>query len=131
MLLQRGKGKQKDAYPLPWAPETRRMADESSITDADWESVAKNLLRGQLMTKGLSYAKLAEAMAGIGVEETEVSIKNKVGRGRFTFMFFLQAMTAIGTSRILLPTLAELEQGHGVGQGGAQTFAKKDGASTS
>ncbi|MBY0283895.1 MAG: hypothetical protein K2W81_08020 [Sphingomonas sp.] len=101
------------------------MADESGITDADWESVAKNLLRGQLMTKGLSYAKLAEAMAGIGVEETEVSIKNKVGRGRFTFMFFLQAMTAIGTSRILLPTLAELQQGHGVGQGGAQTFAKK------
>lgn len=77
------------------------------------------------MTKGLSYAKLAEALASIGVEETEVSIKNKVGRGRFTFMFFLQAMTAIGTSRILLPTLTELKQGHGVGQGGAQTLAKK------
>lgn len=101
------------------------MADQSGITDDDWESIAKNLLRGQLMTKGLSYAKLAEALAAIGVKETEVSIKNKVGRGRFTFMFFLQAMAAIGTTRILLPTVEELRQGYGVGHGGAQALAKK------
>lgn len=107
------------------------MTSEPGITDDDWESVAKNLLRGQLMTKGLSYAKLAEAMAAIGVDETEVSIKNKVGRGRFTFMFFLQAMAAIGTSRVLLPTLDELKQGHGIGHGGAQALAKKTGAADS
>lgn len=107
------------------------MVSGSKVSEDDWESVARNLLRGQLMTKGLSYAKLAEALADIGVEETEVSIKNKVARGRFTFMFFLQAMAAIGTSRILVPTMAELEQGHGVGHGGAQTFAKKDGAANS
>lgn len=101
------------------------MSNEVRLSEDDWESVARNLLRGQLMTKGLSYAKLAEALAAIGVEETEVSIKNKVARGRFTFMFFLQAMTAIGTSRILVPTLGELEQGHGVGHGGAQALAKK------
>ncbi|HXH16096.1 MAG TPA: DUF6471 domain-containing protein [Sphingomonas sp.] len=101
------------------------MSAESAIGDDDWESVAKNLLRGQLMTRGLSYAKLAEALAAIGVEETEASIKNKVARGRFTLVFFLQAMAAIGTSRILLLTLDELKQGHGIGQGGAQMFAKK------
>jgi hypothetical protein len=93
-----------------------RMNGESGITDDDWESVAKNLLRGQLMTKGLSYARLAEELAAIGVEETEVSIKNKVGRGRFTFMFFLQAMAAIGTNRILLPSVEELKRGHGRGK---------------
>jgi hypothetical protein len=101
------------------------MTQEIEITDDDWESVARNMLRGQLMTKGLSYARLAEALALIGVEETEISVKNKVGRGRFTFMFFLQAMAAIGTTRILIPTVEELKTGHGLGQGGAQTFARK------
>lgn len=106
------------------------MTEESVIGSEDWESVAKNLLRGQLMTRGLSYAKLVEALAAIGVEETEASVKNKVARGRFTFVFFLQAMAAIGTSRVLLPTVAELSQGHGVGTGGAQALAKANSTLT-
>ncbi|MEP6785014.1 MAG: DUF6471 domain-containing protein [Sphingomonadales bacterium] len=98
---------------------------ESGIDDADWESFAKNLLRAELMRRGLSYAKLVEALAAIGVEETEAGIKNKVARGRFTLVFFLQAMVAIGGDWVRMPTAAELKQGEAVGHGGAQTLAKK------
>ena len=56
----------------------------------------------------MSYARLVEALAAIGVEETEASIKNKVSRGRFTFVFFLQAMAAIGAEWIQVPTTNQI-----------------------
>ena len=60
----------------------------------DWDSLARNLLRAELMGRGMSYAHLVQALAAIGVDETEASIKNKVSRGRFPLTFFLQAMVA-------------------------------------
>lgn len=94
------------------------------IGSDDWESVARNMLRAELMRRGLSYAKLVEALAAIGVEETEAGIKNKVARGRFTFVFFIQAMVAIGVDWMQVPSAEALAKGEGVGDGGAQTLAK-------
>lgn len=99
------------------------MAEQ--IGEADWESLARNMLRAELMRRGLSYARLVEALAVIGVEETEASIKNKVSRGRFTFVFFLQAMIAIGADWVQVPNAAALEGGEGLGHGGAQELAKR------
>ena len=95
------------------------------VGDADWESLARNLLRAELMRRGLSYARLVEALAAIGVDETEAGIKNKVSRGRFTLVFFLRAMVAIGADWLRLPGADELSRGIGVGDGGAQTLAKR------
>jgi Domain of unknown function (DUF6471) len=102
-----------------------------AVGEADWESLARNLLRAELMRRGLSYACLVEALAAIGVEETEAGIKNKVSRGRFTLVFFLQAMVAIGADWLRLPGAEELSRGIGVGDGGAQALARRhtpDGA---
>lgn len=90
--------------------------------------MARNMLRAELMRRGLSYARLVEALAAIGVEETEAAIKNKVARGRFTMVFFIQAMVAIGTDWLRLPGVAEIARGEGVGTGGAQTLAKRSSA---
>lgn len=95
-----------------------------SISEADWESLARNLLRAELMKKGLSYARLVDALGALGIEETEAAIKNKVSRGRFTFVFFLQAMAAIGAEWIQVPTAAALGHGEGLGHGGAQVLAR-------
>lgn len=95
-----------------------------AIDEAAWESLARNMLRAELMRRGLSYAKLVEALAAIGVEETEAGIKNKVSRGRFTMVFFLQAMVSIGVDWLQVPGSAALVRGEGIGDGGAQTLAK-------
>ena len=102
----------------------RRLLAEP-IGAADWESLARNMLRAELMRRGLSYARLAEELAAIGIEETEAAIKNKVSRGRFTLVFFVQAMVAIGAEWIQLPTAEGVAIGEGVGQSGAQTLAKR------
>lgn len=94
------------------------------FADADWDALARNMLRGELMRRGMSYARLVEALHEIGVEETEASIKNKVSRGRFPLTFFLQAMVAIGEEWVRIPGAAMLERGDGIGDGGAQLLAK-------
>lgn len=98
------------------------------MSDGDWESLAKNLLRAELMRRGLSYARLVDALAVIGVDETEASIKNKMSRGRFTSVFFLQCMVAMGAEWIHVPTSATLQKGDGIGNGGAQVLARGTGS---
>lgn len=99
----------------------------TGISEGDWKSLAKNLLRAELMRRGLSYVRLVEALAAIGVEETEASIKNKMSRGRFTLVFFLQSMIAIGAEWLQMPTSAALQRGDGIGNGGAQVLARGTG----
>ena len=68
----------------------------------NWKARAKGLLRAELARKDLSYADLAEKLAAIGVKDNELNVKNKIGRGSFTFFFFLQCMEAIGCNTIHL-----------------------------
>lgn len=103
------------------------LADSQESLEADWESLARNILRAELMRRGVSYARLVEALRAIGVEDSEAAIKNKVSRGRFTLVFFLQAMVAIGVDWVRLPGVDELARGIGLGQGGAQLLARGSG----
>lgn len=100
----------------------------TAMSDGDWESLAKNVLRAELMRRGLSYARLVDALAVIGVDETEASIKSKMSRGRFTLVFFLQCMVAIGAEWIQVPTSATLQKGDGIGNGGAQVLSRGTGS---
>lgn len=102
---------------------SRRVAD--SLAEADVEALARNLLRAELMKRGWSYARLAEALRELGVEETEASIKNKVSRGRFTFVFFLETMIAIGADELKVPRLEALLRGEFGGAGAAQKLARR------
>ena len=83
------------------------------LDEAVWDALARNLVRAELMKRGLSYARLVEALAAIGVQETEQSIKSKMSRGRFPFAFFLQTMVAIGGQWLEVPTVDELRRGEG------------------
>ncbi|AOG11919.1 DUF6471 domain-containing protein [Agrobacterium sp. RAC06] len=53
-----------------------------------------------LKRKGVTYSQLAEKLASIGVDEKEVSIRNKLSRGKFTASFVLQCLSAISASSI-------------------------------
>lgn len=61
----------------------------------DWNREAKRLLRAELVRRQIGYKQLAVLLEGLGVDETERSIANKISRGAFTFIFFLQCMKAL------------------------------------
>jgi len=74
---------------------------DDPVTQA-YETKAKNLLKGELKRRGLTYAQLAEKLAEIGVDENERNLNNKISRGGFTAAFFLQCLSAIGAKEIRL-----------------------------
>ena len=61
----------------------------------DWEAKAANFLKAELKRKGVTYSQLVDKLAGIGVQEKEVNIRNKLARGKFSAAFFLQCLEAI------------------------------------
>lgn len=60
-----------------------------------YEAKAKNLLKGELKRRGITYAQLAEKLSDIGVRETEKNLNNKIARGGFSAAFMLQVLDAI------------------------------------
>ncbi len=68
----------------------------------EWETRAKNLLKGELKRRGITYAQLAELLKGLDISETERNLNNKISRGGFTAAFLLQCLTAIGASEMRL-----------------------------
>ena len=68
----------------------------------EYETRAKNLLRGELRRRGITSAELAEKLAAMGIHETERNLNNKISRGGFTTAFFLQCLKAIGCRSLQL-----------------------------
>ena len=67
-----------------------------------WEDQAKGLLKAELKRRNLTYANLVEKLNDIGVKEDERNIRNKISRGRFSVVFLLQCMKAIGCENLIL-----------------------------
>lgn len=70
--------------------------------EVDWTQKVKGILKSELKRRNMTYADLVEALAKIGVEDTEVNIRNKVSRGMFTAIFLVQCLEAIGVREIRL-----------------------------
>lgn len=66
----------------------------------EWAVKAKNLLKAELKRKGVSYRELAMKLTEMGTEMGEQSVANKISRGGFSAAFFLQCLTAIGTTTV-------------------------------
>lgn len=82
------------------APLVEKWKD-SPVTK-EWEERAKNLLKGELKRKGVTYAQLAEKLADLGISETERNLNNKISRGGFTAAFLMQCLSAIGVTDVRL-----------------------------
>jgi len=65
-----------------------------------WEKEARHILRAELARAGVSYKTLVVRLAALGVEESEQNLSNKISRGKFSFVFFLQCMRAIDVSAV-------------------------------
>ncbi len=72
------------------------------MPDKDWQDRVKGLLKAELKRRNLGYRELAERLTALGIPETELNIKNKISRGGFTAVFFVQCLEAIGVSEVNL-----------------------------
>ena len=70
--------------------------------NAEWEARVKGLLKAELKRRGLSYADMVGKLADIGVMDSEPNIRNKLSRGKFTAVFLIQCLEAIGASELRL-----------------------------
>jgi hypothetical protein len=73
------------------------VMNEALMDENVWSEYVKGVLKAELKRKNVTYKQLAERLSAFGVSETESNIKNKISRGGFTAVFFVQCLAAIGT----------------------------------
>jgi hypothetical protein len=69
-------------------------------TDDEWVNLVKGILRAEMARRGITYDQLAAKLAELGVQNTAVNIRNKVARGGFSAVFFVQCLRALGCHTI-------------------------------
>ncbi|WKE65781.1 DUF6471 domain-containing protein [Gallaecimonas kandeliae] len=72
------------------------------MAEQTWNQRATNLLKSQMVLAGVSYEGLIERLAAIGVDESYKGIANKINRGAFSFVFFMQCMKVLGVNEMRL-----------------------------
>ncbi|OYU36798.1 MAG: hypothetical protein CFE35_04600 [Novosphingobium sp. PASSN1] len=72
------------------------------VQEKEWEDKVKRLLKAELARKGITYAQLVGKLADVGVMDSEPNIRNKISRGKFTAVFLVQCLQAIGCSSLHL-----------------------------
>lgn len=72
------------------------------VKEKEWEDRVKGLLKAELKRRNVTYAELVGKLADIGVMDSEPNIRNKISRGKFTAVFLVQCLTAIGCLQVSL-----------------------------
>ena len=67
-----------------------------------WVNAAPKILKGELLKRELKYYDLTKKLIAMGIHETENSVRNKLSRGSFNVIFFLQVLRAIGVKNLVL-----------------------------
>lgn len=71
-----------------------------TVKEKEWEGQVKGLLKAELKRRNVTYAELVGKLADIGVMDSEPNIRNKISRGKFTAVFLIQCLTAIGANEV-------------------------------
>ena len=72
------------------------------MTDAEWQAEVKGLLKAEMKRRGLTYDQLAGKLGEIGVKADSHVLRNKVARGRFSAVFLVQCLRAMGVRELRL-----------------------------
>ena len=72
------------------------------VKEKEWEDRVKGLLKAELKRRNVTYSELVGKLADLGVMDSEPNIRNKISRGKFTAVFLVQCLTAIGANTIRL-----------------------------
>lgn len=72
------------------------------MIQAEWENEVKGMLKAEIKRRNLTYEQVAERLAAIGVNDSARNIINKINRGSFSAVFFVQCLRAIGCHSVSL-----------------------------
>ncbi len=70
--------------------------------EADWHSLVKGMLKGEIKRRNMTYEHVSAKLADIGVHETPTNLRTKISRGGFSAVFFVQCLKAIGCDAVRL-----------------------------
>jgi 3-mercaptopyruvate sulfurtransferase SseA len=70
--------------------------------DQEWQAEVKGMLRAEMTRRGITYDQLSSRLAEIGVKTDPHVLRNKVARGGFSAVFFVQCLRALGCRQIVL-----------------------------
>lgn len=90
------------ALRRPPIPLMAKAPTSEARLERDWATYTKGLLRAEMARRQVTYQGLTDKLAEIGVKDTEANVRNKIARGAFTAVFFLQCLHALGTKSIRL-----------------------------
>lgn len=62
----------------------------------------KQLLRAEMVKRGINYKGLVEKLSALGIRETEANLRNKIGRGGFKGAFLVRCLVAMGATTLRL-----------------------------
>jgi Domain of unknown function (DUF6471) len=71
----------------------------------DWADRVKRYLKAELKRADVTYEELAARLGKLGLDESEVSVANKLSRSTFPATFFMAAVKAIGLEEIKMRDL--------------------------
>ena len=70
------------------------------MPDKQWQTRVKGILKAELKRRNMSCRQLGARLEEMDIHETERNINNKISRGGFTAVFFVQCLVAIGCQSI-------------------------------
>ena len=83
------------------------------MTEEEWIRWVRGTIRAIMVKRRITYADLVERLKGVGVEENERNLRNKVARGTFSAVFFVQCLEALGLETLLLDMRSVMAQPEG------------------
>ncbi len=72
------------------------------MDETDWHALVKGMLKAEIKRRNLTYEQLVAKLAEIGVAVDPHVLRNKISRGGFSAVFFVQCLKAIGCKSIQL-----------------------------
>jgi 3-mercaptopyruvate sulfurtransferase SseA len=76
-----------------------------------WNLKAKRTLKSELVLRGISHEELAKRLNAVGIRETKSAIDSKMSRGTFSAAFFLQCLSVLGCTHLVLAKSVQLDLG--------------------
>jgi hypothetical protein len=68
--------------------------------DDTWVRPTRGMLRVEMIRRDMKYADLVKALAAIEIEIDERVLRNKIARGTFSAVFFIQCLVAMKVSNL-------------------------------
>lgn len=62
----------------------------------------RGVIRAEMARRDLSYADLVAGLRAVGVDENERNLRNKINRGTFSAVFFIECLEAMKMNKLKL-----------------------------